>query len=123
MTRKPFSKMTWDTTRDEMRQIMIATARNRATITYSELCAALTTVYLHYHSPMVTRLLIEIGAEEMAAGRPVLPAVVVGKGSGMPGAGYFKAGGEQDIGDELNTDPVEIWKADLEAVFDYWSET
>ncbi len=128
MTRKALSKAQWSALRSEMRQIMIEVARNRQTIAYSELCAQLTTAYLHHRAPALTQLLIEIGAQEAEAGRPVLPAVVVAKASGMPGGGYFKA----DTGKaspltprnevEGSNDPKALWEADLQRVFEYWSK-
>lgn len=119
MTRSPvrLTDALWETLRAEMREIMIAAAQSARTLTYSELCLALTTATLHYHSPLLTRLLVEIGEEEMRAGRPVLPAVVVSKQTGMPGAGYFKVG----AGDQVIGDPETRWREDLERVFDYWS--
>jgi hypothetical protein len=108
----------WNTLRAEMREIMIAAARSSRTLTYSELCLTLTTATLHYHSPLLTRLLVEIGDEEYRAGRPVLPAVVVSKQTGMPGAGYFKIG----LGDKVTDDPEARWREDLQRVFDYWSK-
>lgn len=120
MARKPLAEAQWRALRDEMRQLMIEAARRNQIITYSELCAALKTAYLHYHSPQIVKLLDEIGAIEHAAGRPILPAVVVGKQSGIPGAGYFKIAGERPQA-EGSVDPKAIWEADLQLVFDYWS--
>lgn len=118
---KKLSNAKWDVLRNEMRQVMVETAKRGQLITYSELCATLKTAYLHYHSPLLVKLLIEIGRAEAAEGRPVLPAVVVGKQSGMPGAGYFKIGVDSD-GEAAFDDPELMWRTDLEAVFQYWSE-
>ena len=120
MSRKPLAEAQWKALRDEMRQLMIETARRGQLITYSELCAELKTAYLHYHSPQIVKLLDEIGAIEHEAGRPILPAVVVGKQSGIPGAGYFRIAGEQPDA-EGSADPKAMWEADLQVVFDYWS--
>jgi hypothetical protein len=121
MARKPLAEAQWRTLRDEMRQVMVETARRGQLITYSELCASLKTAYLHYHSPQIVRLLDEIGMIERDAGRPILPAVVVGKQSGIPGAGYFRIAGEEHGDTEGSVDPKANWEADLQAVFDYWS--
>ena len=120
MARKPLAEAQWRELRDEMRQVMVETARHGQLITYSELCALLKTAYLHYHSPQIVKLLDEIGLIEHEAGRPILPAVVVGKQSGIPGAGYFRLAG---VGHESESsfDPKANWEADLQAVFDYWS--
>lgn len=115
-----FADAKWEDIKAEMRAIMVEVAKSGQIITYSELCALLKTAYLHYHSPLLTQLLIEIGSAEARAGRPVLPAVVVGKQSGMPGAGYFKVDAER--GENEITDPKAAWEADLQRVFEYWSQ-
>ncbi len=120
MARKPLAEAQWCVLRDEMRDVMVETARRGQLITYSELCASLKTAYLHYHSPQIVKLLDEIGFAEREAGRPILPAVVVGKQSGIPGAGYFRIAGEGHESDN-SFDPKVNWEADLQAVFDYWS--
>ncbi|MEZ4669073.1 MAG: hypothetical protein R3E39_14295 [Anaerolineae bacterium] len=121
MAQKILADAKWSALREEMRQIMVETARRGQLITYSELCAALKTAYLHYHSPILVRLLTEVGRSEVQAGRPVLPAVVVGKQSGIPGPGYFKVG-EGDAEAEGHVEPKAMWEADLEQVFEYWSK-
>ena|SRR5689334_3049969 len=120
MARKPLAEAQWRVLREEMRQVMVETARRGQLITYSELCASLKTAYLHYHSPQIVKLLDEIGMIEREAGRPILPAVVVGKQSGIPGVGYFRIAGEGHEGEDT-FDPKVNWEADLQKVFDYWS--
>lgn len=111
----------WSEIIAETRAILIQQARLRQTITYSELCAMLQTARIHYHSPLMVRLLDDIGRIEYEAGRPVLPAVVVTKQTGIPGAGYFRIAGTTP--DEQTLSNAEaIWSADLQAVFDYWGE-
>jgi hypothetical protein len=103
----------------EMRAIMIEMAQARETITYSDLSLRLETAQLHYHSFLFTRLLIEIGREEEAAGRGILPAVVVSKATGMPGGGYFRLSAK--MGHETSTIEA-LWRDDLETLFDYWEQ-
>lgn len=117
---KKLAEAKWSALRAEMRQIMVETARHGQLITYSELCATLKTAYLHFRSPALVRLLVEIGTEEVKAGRPVLPAVVVSKQSGMPGGGYFKITGENGEV-EGSADPKAMWEADLKRVYEHWS--
>lgn len=109
----------WQDVKAEIRQLIIETAKMRQLITYSELTGMLQTAYVHYHSHVLTRLLIDIGGEEWAAGRPSLPALVIAKQTGRPGPGYFKlAPGEIEIGD-----PIAEWEAEVQRVYDYWSKT
>ena len=59
MARKPLAEAQWRVLRDEMRDVMVETARQGQLITYSELCAQLKTAYLHYHSPQIVRARFE----------------------------------------------------------------
>lgn len=104
--------------KEQMRAIMIEMARQRQTITYSEVALRLS-VYLHPRSFVFSHLLREIGREEEDAGRGVLPSVVVRKSNGMPGGGFFRWVGQ--AGRELDDTLMEqIWRDELEIVFDYW---
>ncbi len=111
------AQMKWDAVRAEMREIMIGAALAQRTLTYAELCAAVRSAHLHYHSPLLTRLLVEIGTAESEAGRPMLPAVVVTKQTGMPGAGFFLRENDEPI-----ENPDVYWRDALEQVYSYWSE-
>lgn len=105
--------------KDEMRALMIETAQARATVTYSDLSFQLETVPLHYHSFVFADLLREIGGEEEAAGRPLLPAVVVRKSSGIPGGGFFRLTPVEGAPDSTLED---YWRDEVEQVYAYWSQ-
>lgn len=108
----------WDEVKAEMRQIIIDTAKAKQLITYSELTGMLQTAYVHYHSHVLTRMLVDIGHDEYVAGRPLLPALVVAKQTGRPGPGYFKlAPGEAEVGD-----PIAEWEKEVQRVYQYWSQ-
>jgi len=109
----------WDEVKQEIRQILIQVAKAQQVITYSELTAMLQTAYIHYHSSRLVSLLTDIGSEEVEAGRGVLPALVVTKQTGLPGAGFFKTPNEP--GDD-DSDPQVIWAAEVKQVYDYWSK-
>jgi hypothetical protein len=119
MARAKLTDANLNAVREEMRAEMIACARARETITYSELSMRLQTAYIHYHSTYMVRLLDDIGRQEFEAGRPILPAVVVRKSNGIPGGGYFRELAQMT---ELPVEMVEQWRKDLEAVFDYWAD-
>lgn len=108
----------WSDVIAEMRQIIIDTAKARQLITYSELTGMLQTASIHYHSHLLTRLLIEIGSAEAAAGRPILPALVIAKQTGRPGLGYFRLA----PGETRTEDPFLEWEAEVQRVYAYWSE-
>lgn len=111
------SEAKWSDLRDEAQQVLIELAKARQVVTYSELCLMLKTAYLHYHSPLMTRLLDEIGEMERQAGRPSLPALVVSKQKGIPSTGFFRT----ESGEEV-ADPKAYWAEHLERVFEYWSK-
>jgi len=116
--RRNLTDVNWQDVKAEMRQLIIETAKAGQLIAYSELTGMLQTAYVHYHSHVLTRLLIDIGSEEVAGGRPILPALVVAKQTGRPGPGYFKlAPGEVEVGD-----PIREWENEVQRVYDYWSK-
>ena len=116
--RRKLADTQWDDVQAEIRQLIIETAKAKQLIAYSELTGMLQTAYVHYHSHILTRMLINIGSEEQAAGRPILPALVISKQSGRPGPGYFKlAPGEAEVGD-----PIQEWEQEVQRVYLYWSQ-
>jgi len=116
---KRTAEVDWNAVRDEIRQILIQVAKARRVITYSELTAMLQTAYIHYHSHVLVQLLIDIGSEEVQAGRGILPALVVTKQTGLPGAGFFKIANER--GYDLS-DPATFWREAVEKVYEQWSD-
>lgn len=114
---KPLASAKWANVKAEIRQVLIDTARQKSLITYRELTASLQTVVIHYHSPILARLLVEIGSEESEAGRPILPALVVAQQTGIPGKGFFRIAGErgQDV-----ADVKAFWEDEVRRVYDYW---
>lgn len=103
---------------------LITTARARRTATYGQTVALgrlpldLRNNEVHRH--LIANWLGEIAKEDAAAGRPLLPAVVVRSSSGLPGPGYFamsmELGRKHDVGD------AEVHARELEAVFNYYGD-
>jgi hypothetical protein len=109
----------WSEVRAEIHAILIEIARAGQIITYSELTGMLQTAYVHYHSHILVQLLTDIGSEEVAAGHPILPALVVAKQTGRPGPGYFKlAPGEEEM-----DDPLADWTEEVKRVHAFWSQS
>lgn len=107
------------TAREEMRSILIAHARDRQTITYSGLSLLMQTVHVHYRSPLFMQLLTDVCAEEERQGHGMLCALVVSKTTGIPGGGYFS--GMAQMGRDVS-EMEASWRAELEQVYDYWSQ-
>jgi hypothetical protein len=114
------SQARWETVKQEMRDLLIQFAKDKETVTYSQLTRMLQTVHIHYHSHILVRLLDELGDEEDAEGRPCLPALVVTKQTGMPGGGFFA-----ELSTELSQSPdalEEYWRTRVDEVFEYWAK-
>ena len=89
--RHGISPTQWDAAKREAKEILIARAKLRGKIAYSELVENLTTVRFEAHDPRLNQLLDEITSEEDSAGRGMLSAVVVHKNDDMfPGDGFFE---------------------------------
>ncbi len=108
----------WAQLKAEMRMTLIAIARARGTISYSELARGLQTATLHHRSPIFTPLLIEVCDEAERAGDGSLCALVVRKSDGIPGKGYFKAAALQ--GADVH-DAETYWRREVEAVWAQWA--
>jgi hypothetical protein len=102
----------------ELHALLIACARARRIVTYSEVCAELTTVHLHPHSFVFAHLLREVCSEGFELGEGILCALVVSKTTGMPGGGYFR--GMADLGFDAS-DLEKRWREDVEEVFARWA--
>jgi hypothetical protein len=114
------SEARWETVKEEMRDVLIQFARDKQTVTYSELTRMLQTTHIHYHSHILVRLLDELGNEEDSEGRPCLPALVVTKQTGMPGGGFFAG-----LSTQVNQSPdalEEYWRSRVDEVFEYWTK-
>lgn len=95
-----------------MRTILIGLARQRQTISYSELSLQMQTLYLSHRGQAMYGMLTDIDREDEAAGRPGLATLVVRKSDGRPGPGYFA--GIDDI------DPETYWLREFDRVCAYW---
>lgn len=93
----------WDHDKEQMRSRLIEVARAGDTINYERLAEELGSAFPYGpRTRAFYDMLTEIAKEEDAAGRGLLSVVVVGKGRGLPGAGFFRAAEERgrDVSDE-----------------------
>jgi hypothetical protein len=114
-----FPQSEWDAAKDEARQVMIACARTRRMIPYSDLVRQITRIGFQAHDVRLSHFLGEIGTEEDQQGHGLLTVVVVHKwGDLQPGPGFFELA--QSRGRDTSK-IVECWIDELKKVFAYWA--
>ena len=84
---------------EEVRQILIGVARARTKITYSALCDRMTPRRFEPNNPRLWKILGQISINEDRRGRGLMSALVVNKGTGIPGREFFT-----EIAAELRND-------------------
>jgi molybdopterin synthase catalytic subunit len=114
-----FSQTEWVAAKREARDLMIARAKLRGMIAYSDLVEKISAVHLEAHDQRLFHLLGEISSEEDAAGRGMLSVIVVHKvGDMQPGPGFFELA--KQLGRDTS-DILKCWVAELKRVYAYWS--
>lgn len=98
---------------------LIQVAKERKTITYSQLASvADVTVESRDELKTVGFILDAIADQELAAGRPLLPIVVVSGTTNMPGGGLFKYAKRKKL---QKTDDMTFFATELNRVYAYWA--
>ena len=105
--------------KNEIRNILIARAKVRGMIAYSELTIRLTTIPVHHHSAALFGILGDISTEENSAGRGMLSALVIHKkGDQEPGPGFFELAAELN---KNTSDILKCWITEVKKVHAYWN--
>lgn len=114
-----FSQADWAAAKQEARSLLIARAKLRGMIPYSDLVKEIRAISLDPHDQRLFHLLGEISSEEDADGRGMLSVIVVHKfGDMQPGPGFF------ELAKELGRDTSDIlkcWVDELKKVHAVWS--
>lgn len=109
----------WNLAKRQARDLMVARAKPRGMIPYSELAAQITAIPIRANDIQFFELLGEISREEDVEGRGMLSVVVVHKAGDMqPGPGFF------ELAASLGRDTEDIlrcWVSELHQVHGYWS--
>jgi hypothetical protein len=108
----------WETAKAQAGEALVERARGRGTLTYSELCEAVTVARFRPYSWRLVALLDEICAEEDAEHGIILATLVVRRDSGLPGDGYFAA--LERLGRDV-TDRLALWNEEAERVWSAYS--
>ncbi|MGN6154531.1 MAG: ribose-phosphate pyrophosphokinase [Sphingomicrobium sp.] len=109
----------------EVRRLLIESAAAGEAITYSELLNALGHAFTRPKMRALCKVLGVIDDEAAERGEPELAVLVVRQSDGLPGQGWWVAGGAMLHGyDGLWTGPeaLKLVKRLQRQAFDYWSE-
>lgn len=98
---------------------LVEVAKARKTLSYSDL-GRVANVSLDNDDEVkiLGMILDEIADQELAAGRPLLPTVVVSGKTGSPGGGLFKYAKRKKI---QKGDDMTFFVIELKRVYDYWA--
>ncbi|MBI5638653.1 MAG: hypothetical protein HZA03_11875 [Nitrospinae bacterium] len=114
-----FEGTQWNLAKRQGRDILIAVARRRGQIAYSEFVAQITALRMEPHDFRLFHFLGEISTEEDGAGRGMLTAIVVHKNGDMqPGPGFFELA--ESLGRNTK-DTLACWVKEFNYVHDYWA--
>jgi hypothetical protein len=99
---------------------LIEVAKSKITVQFSEL-AAVADMPLDGDGDAVAlgHVLDEIAEQEIAAGRPLLPVLVVHGTRNMPGAGFFKFAKKKKL---QKCDDLTFFATEMARVHAYWSD-
>lgn len=115
-----FPQQAWGDAKAEAREIMIARARMRGMIPYSDLARQIRSISLQAFDQRFFHFLGEIAQSEDAADRGMLTAVVVHKAGDMqPGPGFYELA--KYLGRKTK-DPLKCWVDELHFVHKIWSD-
>lgn len=115
-----FSQAEWDAAKQEARELMIAAARMKGMIPYSDLASKIKVVHLAAHDKRLFELLAQISSEEDDAGRGLLSVIVVHKSGDMqPGPGFFELAKHRG---RKVSDILKCWVEEVTKVHSVWSK-
>jgi hypothetical protein len=110
----------WNAAKEEIRAILIATAKAQGTIAYSELVKKVNAIEIPVRGHVISSILDEISSDEDAQGRGLLSVVVVHKhGDTLPGPGFFKLARARG---RDTSDVTKCWIEELKRVHAYWRD-
>jgi hypothetical protein len=114
-----YTRVQWNAGREEIRDILISTAKSQSVITYSNICSRVNSISIQPHDYALPYFLGEISTMEHASGRGLLTVLVVYKGGDMsPGPGFFALA--KDLGYDTS-DQMKFWSEQLKRVYRDWS--
>ena len=110
---------------DEVRAHLVAAAAAETALTYSELLAQLGYPFSRPRMRALCRVLGTVDEQGEARGEPELAVLVVRQSDGLPGQGWWVAGGAEKHGHKGSWEgpaAKKLVKKLQRAAFDYWRE-
>jgi len=117
-TRYGFPVQAWESAKIQANAVLEERARERGTITYGEICRAVSAIELKPRSWAMMGFLNEICTEADAARGVMLASLVVRADTGRPGDGYFRNAAR--LGRDVS-DPEAYWRSEIERIYDVFS--
>jgi molybdopterin synthase catalytic subunit len=115
-----FSQAVWDAAKQEAKAALVARAKVRGMMPYSDLVRSIHSITFEPHDVRLFHMLGELSTEETQAGRGMITALVVHKtGDMQPGPGFFELAGK------LGHDPSDMlafWISQVKKVHAYWEK-
>ena len=112
-----FTDEVWGAATEQARRAMIDVATRGGVMSYSELVEQITSCVFEPHDTRLSQMLGEISSDEDERSRGLLTAVVVHRGDGKPGSGFFKLA--KSLGRDVS-DEDRCWVEELKKVYDVW---
>ena len=115
-----FPQQTWDAAKVEITEVLVARAKLRGAIPYSELVGRVHAINFAAHDPRFFHMLGEISTDDADGGRGMLSALVVHKDGDMqPGPGFFELA--KSLG-RNTSDVLRFWVEEFKKVHAYWGK-
>lgn len=109
-----------------IREVLISVARNKKTISYTELLnqsKVKLDMSIPYDRGQLGHLLGDISWNEVAEGRPMLSSVAIHAGDSIQGQGFFDLAEEiYDIDLRSSDEQMVFGMDELNATYNYWSK-
>jgi hypothetical protein len=121
-----YSTGEWESARDWTTRRLQKVARDRSTITYSDLASEMAKaglIPLEPHSSALAGLLGHVNLIEHESRRPLISALVIYKGGDAePGPGFWNFA--RDLGIDVGSGPharLDFWSAEVQRCYEFWS--
>jgi molybdopterin synthase catalytic subunit len=115
-----FPEAAWQSAKREAKAALVARARVRGMLPYSDLVRSIHSISLEPHDVRLFHLLGELSTEEAEAGRGMITALVVHKSGDMqPGPGFFEMA--ERLGHDAS-DILAFWIGQVKKVHAYWKK-